>query len=127
MLDPTIRRVLDGAAFAHLATILPDGSPHSTPVYAGTRGEQIVFFTGPGMQKARNLRRDPRVALSIVPADNPFEPIAVRGRAVEWIEGDDAWQIIDRLVAKYIDLQYPRDQERVVIAIEPDRQKVGMS
>ncbi|MEV4261535.1 PPOX class F420-dependent oxidoreductase [Kribbella sp. NPDC049584] len=127
MLDPTVRRVLDGAAFAHLATILPDGSPHSTPVYAGTRGEQIVFFTGPGMQKARNLRRDPRVALSIVPADNPFEPIAIRGLAVEWIEGDDAWQIIDRLVAKYIDLQYPRDQERVVIAVEPDRQKVGMS
>jgi hypothetical protein len=52
----------------------------------------------------------------------------IRSRsAVEWIEGDDAWQIIDRLVAKYIDLQYPRDQERVVIAIEPDRQKVGMS
>ncbi|WP_328998346.1 pyridoxamine 5'-phosphate oxidase family protein [Kribbella sp. NBC_00709] len=68
MLDATIRRVLDGAAFAHLATILPDGSPHSTPVYAGTRGEQIVFFTGPGMEKAHNLRRDPRLALSIVPA-----------------------------------------------------------
>jgi PPOX class probable F420-dependent enzyme len=127
MLDPTIRRVLDGAAFAHLATILPDGSPHSTPVYAGTRGEQIVFFTGPGMQKARNLRRDPRVALSIVPADNPFEPIAIRGRVVEWIEGDAAWQIIDQLVAKYIDLKYPRDHPRVVLVVEPERQKVGMS
>lgn len=127
MLNPAIRQVLTGAAFAHLATILPDGSPHSTPVYAGTRGDQIVFFTGPGMQKARNLRRDPRLALSIVPPDNPFEPIAIRGRVVEWIEGDEAWEIIDQLVAKYIDIKYPRDQERVVLVVEPDHQKVGMS
>ncbi|MFC6156054.1 PPOX class F420-dependent oxidoreductase [Kribbella jiaozuonensis] len=127
MLDPTIRRVLAGPAFAHLATTLPDGSPHSTPVYAGTRGNHIVFFTGPGMQKARNLRRDPRLALSIVPADNPFEPIAIRGRAVEWIEGDEAWAIIDQLVAKYIDIKYPPDHERVVIVVEPDHQTVGMS
>ncbi|MGW6277857.1 PPOX class F420-dependent oxidoreductase [Kribbella sp. NPDC055071] len=126
MLDPKIRAVLDGAAFAHLATILPDGSPHSTPVYAGTRGDQIVIFTGPTMRKARNLRADPRLALSIVPADNPFEPITIRGHVTEWIEGDEAWEIIDPLVAKYIDLKYARDQERHVIVIEPDHQKVGM-
>jgi PPOX class probable F420-dependent enzyme len=127
MLDPRVRTVLDGAPFAHLATILPDGSPHSTPVYAGTRGDQIVIFTGPTMRKARNLRRDPRLAMSIVPADNPFEPIAIRGRVVEWIEGDEAWEIIDGLVAKYIDMKYPRDQERQVLVIEPDHQKFGMS
>ncbi|MGZ0147229.1 hypothetical protein ACXJJ3_09170 [Kribbella sp. WER1] len=46
---------------------------------------------------------------------------------VEWIEGDEAWEIIDRLVAKYIDLKYPRDQERVVLVVEPEHQKVGMS
>jgi PPOX class probable F420-dependent enzyme len=127
MLDPRVRSVLDAASYAHLATVLPDGSPHSTPVYAGTRGDQIVFFTGPTMRKARNLRRDPRLALSIVPADNPFEPIAIRGRVVDWLEGDEAWDIIDRLVAKYIDMKYPRDQERVVLVVEPDHQKVGMT
>ncbi len=126
MLDPAIRDVLDAASYAHLATVLPDGSPHSTPVYVGTRGDQIVFFTGPGMRKARNLRRDPRLALSIVPADNPFQPIVVRGRVVEWIEGDVAWEIIDRLVAKYIDERYPRDHERMVLVVEPEHQKVGM-
>ncbi|HZR50752.1 MAG TPA: pyridoxamine 5'-phosphate oxidase family protein [Streptosporangiaceae bacterium] len=88
MLDPDVRRVLDGASIAHLATILPDGSPHTTPVYVGTHGDRVVFFTGPGMRKARNLRRDPRMALSIAPADNPFMPVVVRGRVVEWIEGD---------------------------------------
>jgi PPOX class probable F420-dependent enzyme len=126
MLDPAIRDVLDAASYAHVATVLPDGSPHSTPVYVGTRGDQIVFFTGPGMRKARNLRRDPRLALSIVPADNPFQPIVVRGRVVEWIEGDEAWEMIDRLVAKYIDERYPRDHERMVLVVEPEHQKVGM-
>jgi PPOX class probable F420-dependent enzyme len=127
LLDPDVRRVLEGTSIAHLATVLPDGSPHSTPVYVGTHGDQIVFFTGPGMRKARNLRRDPRLALSIAPVDNPFEPVVVRGRVVHWIEGDPAWEIIDRLAVKYAGAPYPRGQERVVAVIEPERQKFGMS
>lgn len=126
MLNPDVRRVLDGASIAHLATVLPDGSPHSTPVYVGTHGDYIVFFTGPGMRKARNLRRDPRLALSIAPVDNPFEPVVVRGRVVDWIEGDPAWEIIDRLAVQYAGVPYPRGQERVVAVIEPERQSFGM-
>ncbi|MET8907798.1 PPOX class F420-dependent oxidoreductase [Micromonospora sp. NPDC004551] len=125
-LDPEVRRVLDGAPIAHLATLLPDGSPHSTPVYIGTHDDHVVLFTGPGTRKARNLRRDPRVALSVAPADNPFTPVVVRGRVVEWLEGDAAWQIIDRLVAKYTAQPYPRGEERVVAVIEADRQSVGV-
>jgi PPOX class probable F420-dependent enzyme len=108
MLDPNVRRVLDGASIAHLATVLPDGSPHSTPVYVGPHGDRIVFFTGLGMRKARNRCRDPRMALSITPVDNPFEPVVIRGRVVEWIEGDAAWQIIDQLAMKYAGTPYPR-------------------
>jgi PPOX class probable F420-dependent enzyme len=126
MLDPNVRRVLDGASIAHLATVLPDGSPHAVPVYVGTHGDRIVFFTGPGMRKARNLRRDPRMALSIAPADNPFEPVTIRGRVVEWIEGDAAWEIIDKLSTKYTGAPCPRGQERVVVVIEPERQTVGV-
>lgn len=126
MIDPDVRQVLDGAAIAHLATILPDGSPHTTPVYVGTHGDRVAFFTGPGMRKARNLRRDPRMALSIAPAGNPFTPVVVRGRVVEWIEGDPAWEIIDRLVTKYTDQPYPRGQERVVALIEPETQTIGV-
>ncbi|BCJ39246.1 PPOX class F420-dependent enzyme [Actinocatenispora thailandica] len=126
MLDPDVRRVLDGASIAHLATVLPDGAPHSVPVYIGTHDDRIVFLTGPDSRKARNLRRDPRLALSVAPADDPFQPVLVRGRVVDWIDGDEAWRIIDRLVAKYVDLTYPRDQPRVVAVIEPDRQSFGM-
>jgi len=126
MLEPNVRRVLDGASIAHLATILPDGSPHTTPVYVGTHGDRIVLFTGPTMRKARNLRRDPRLALSIAPAENPFEPVVVRGHVAEWIDGDPAWEIIDGIVAKYVDATYPRDQERVVAVIEAERQTFGI-
>jgi PPOX class probable F420-dependent enzyme len=126
MLDTDVRRVLDGTSIAHLATVLPDGSPHSVPLWVGTHGDQVVFLTGPQSLKARNLRRDPRVALSIAPADDPFTPVVVRGRVVEWLEGDAAWEIIDRISAKYIGAPYSRDLERVVGVIEPERQTVGV-
>ncbi|GAA0461544.1 PPOX class F420-dependent enzyme [Paractinoplanes deccanensis] len=126
MLDSDVRRVLDGTSIAHLATVLPDGSPHAVPVWVGTHGDHIVFLTGPGSRKARNLRRDPRVALSIAPADNPFEPIVIRGRVVAWLDGDEAWQIIDEISTKYVGAPYSRELERVVALIEPGRQTIGV-
>lgn len=126
MLDPDVRRVLDGTPIAHLATVLPDGSPHSVPLWIGVHGEHIVFLTGPASRKARNLRRDPRVALSVTPADNPFQPVVIRGRVVEWLDGDPAWEIIDQIAAKYTGAPYSRDLERVVGVIEPEHQTVGV-
>ncbi|SNT64509.1 PPOX class probable F420-dependent enzyme [Asanoa hainanensis] len=127
MLDPTVRRALDGTEIGHLATVLPDGAPHTVPVWVGTHGDHAVFLTGPGSRKARNLRRDPRVALSLAPAENPFEPIVIRGRVVEWLEGDAGWAVVDELANKYVGQPYPRDQERVVALIEVERQTVGVS
>ena len=66
------------------------------------------------------------MALSIAPADNPFEPVVVRGRVVEWLEGEAAYKIIDQLSMKYTGAPYPRDQERVVAVIEPERQTFGV-
>jgi PPOX class probable F420-dependent enzyme len=127
MLDPDVRRVLDGTSIAHLATVLPDGSPHTVPLWIGSHGDRIVFLTGPHSRKARNLRRDPRMALSIAPVDNPFTPVVVRGRVVEWLEGDDtAWEIIDRISTKYTGAPYPRREERIVAVVEPERQTVGV-
>ncbi|MEV4458707.1 PPOX class F420-dependent oxidoreductase [Microbispora sp. NPDC049633] len=126
-LDPTVRRVLDGTPLAHLASVLPDGAPHTVPVWIGTHGDHIVFLTGPGSRKARNLRRDPRVALSLTPPGDPFQPVVVRGRVVEWLEGDAAWTIVDQLAVKYIGRPYSRDEERVVAVIEPERQTVGLA
>jgi hypothetical protein len=66
------------------------------------------------------------MALSIAPRDNPFEPVVIRGRVVEWIEGNAAWDIVDQLARKYTGEPYPRGQERVVAVIEPERQTIGV-
>ncbi|MEU5261789.1 TIGR03618 family F420-dependent PPOX class oxidoreductase [Amycolatopsis sp. NPDC021455] len=126
MLDADVRRVLATTAIGHLATVLPDGAPHAVPVWVDPEGDRIAILTGPDSRKARNLRRDPRVALSLTPVDNPFEPVIIRGRVVEWIEGDAAWEIVDRIATKYIGGPYSREQQRVVALIEPERQSVGM-
>src|SRR4051812_1862812 len=126
MLNPDVRNAIDAGSVAHLATVAPDGAPHAVPVFVATRGEQILFFTGPGTRKARNLRHEPRVALSILTADNPYNPIVVRGRVVEWIDGDAGWEIVDAIQIKYTGSPYPRGQERVVAVIEPERQSVGV-
>lgn len=124
-LNPGVRQVLDSASLAHLATTLPNGAPHSVPVYVGTHGDHIAIFTGPTSRKARNLQRDPRIALSMTPANNIFQPVIIRGRVVDWLEGDAAWAIIDRIAMKYTGEPYSRNETRVVALIEPDQQRIG--
>ena len=126
MLEPDVRLALDGSSIAHLATVLPDGAPHSVPVWVGTHGDHVAILTGPDSRKARNLRRDPRVALSLTTADNPYQPVIVRGRVVEWLDGDAACHVIDQICMKYTGGPYPRDQERVVAVVEAERQIVGI-
>ncbi|MET8852694.1 PPOX class F420-dependent oxidoreductase [Amycolatopsis sp. NPDC004625] len=126
MLEADVRRILETTALGHLATVLPDGSPHSVPVWVDPEGDRIAILTGPDSRKARNLRRDPRVALSLTPVDNPFEPVIIRGRVAEWLEGDAAWAIVDRIATKYVGGPYSREQQRVVALIEVERQSVGM-
>jgi PPOX class probable F420-dependent enzyme len=125
MIDTDVRRVLDGTPIAHLATVLPDGAPHSVPVWIGTHGDHIAILTGPDSRKARNLRRDPRVALSLTPADNPFQPVIIRGRVVDWLDGDAGWAVVDQIAAKYVGGPYSRAEQRVVALITPDRQSAG--
>ncbi|TMF81896.1 MAG: PPOX class F420-dependent oxidoreductase [Chloroflexi bacterium] len=116
-----VRVLLDGPNVAHVATVLPDGGPHSVPVWIGLEGDRIVFLTSPGSRKARNLERDPRVAISITDRNQPHTMAQVRGRVVERIEGDAAWTIIDRLSHKYIGQPYPLRMDRVVFLVAPER------
>ncbi|HKX67815.1 MAG TPA: PPOX class F420-dependent oxidoreductase [Intrasporangium sp.] len=125
-LENDLAALLDGTPIAHLATVLPDGAPHSVPVWVGTHANHVVFLTGPGSQKARNLRRDPRVAISLTPADNPFFPVVLRGRVVTWLSGEEGWAVVDAIADKYIHAPYDRDQERVVAMIGVDYYRMGM-
>ena len=125
-LDVDLAALLDGTSIAHVATVLPDGAPHSVPVWVGTHDGHVVFMTGPGSQKARNLQRDARVAISLAPADNPFSPVVVRGRVVTWLSGDEGWPVVDAIAEKYIHTPYDRGQERVVGMIAVDHYRIGM-
>ncbi|TDO67489.1 PPOX class probable F420-dependent enzyme [Kribbella sp. VKM Ac-2571] len=127
MLKPAVRSAVESTSIAHLATVLPDGSPHSIPLWVSSLDDKIIFLTGPTSQKARNLQRDPRVAVSLAPVDNPYEPVIVRGRVVEWIDGDAGWELVDQIAQKYIGRPYGRDVERVIGVIEVDHQTVGVS
>ena len=104
----------------HVATVLPDGSPHSVPVWAIYEDGRIAIFTQPSSRKARNIARDPRVALSLVDFTNPYRTLHIRGRVVETVEGDDALAIIDRISQHYIGAPFPM-RSGVVFWIEPDR------
>jgi PPOX class probable F420-dependent enzyme len=87
-------------ALAHLATVMPDGSPHVTPVWVDYDGEHIRVNSAAGRQKDRNMEERPQVALDIVDPDNLYRYLGLRGRVVEITEeGADAH--IDKLSYKY--------------------------
>ncbi len=114
------RRLLDEPNMAHLATIMPDGSPHSVPLWIGVEGDRVAFLTGPGSRKARNIERDPRVSISVTDRQQPFAMAQVRGRVVERLDGTEAWTIIDRISVKYTGAPYPQRTDRVVFLVEPE-------
>ena len=90
-LSNEIKDLLDAPNFAHLATLMPDGSPQSVAVWVGREGDRILICTGEGSLKAKNTRRDPRVALSIVDFHDPYEEAQLRGRVVEWRPDSSTW------------------------------------
>src|SRR2546422_10040385 len=83
-------------------------------------GERIAFLTSPNSRKARNLTREPRIAISITDRANPHSMAQIRGRVVERIEGDSAWRIIDQMSNKYLGMPYPVRSDRVVFLVEPE-------
>jgi PPOX class probable F420-dependent enzyme len=121
-LSPEIRQLLDRPNFAHLATLMDDGSPQSVPVWVGREGDRVVVCTGEGSLKARNTRRDPRVALSIVDGRDPYMEAQLRGRVVER-RPDPELRGIDAASRKYTGKPFPfRSPEgRVALVIEIDK------
>jgi PPOX class probable F420-dependent enzyme len=119
-LPDDVRALFGGRNIAHIATVLPDGAPHTVPLWVGLEGDRIAFLTSPCSRKARNLERDPRLAISITDHEQSFVMAQVRGRVDERVEGDAAWEIIDRISHKYIEQPYPQRTDRVVYLVAPD-------
>jgi len=121
--------LLEGRHLAHVGTINVDGSPQVTPVWVDHDGDTVLFNTAKGRIKEKNLARDPRVSISIVDSDDPYQPLTIKGRAVELTEeGADAH--IDLMAKRYLDEDvYPFRQPgevRVLVRIEPEHVSYGL-
>ena len=115
------RDLFQKKAFASFTTLMPDGSPQTTPVWVDYHDGEIWVNSAVGRQKDRNVRRDPRVALAVIDPDNPYRYVEVRGRVRE-ITQDGADAHIDRMAQKYMGKdKYPFRQpaeQRVLYKIE---------
>jgi PPOX class probable F420-dependent enzyme len=121
------RELLEAPNFAHVATVRADGSPLSVVVWVDVDGDNVVLNSGAGRAWPNNLERDPHVALTIAPSDNPYQYLSIRGRAVE-ITPDGAEEHIDKLAKKYLGQDtYPFRQpgeQRIKLRIAPEDVKI---
>jgi len=79
-LTPNAIRLIEGNDLGFLATLLPDGSPHVTPVWVDHEGDIVLVNTSVGRVKQRNIERDPRVMIAIADSKNPYDRVIIRGR-----------------------------------------------
>jgi PPOX class probable F420-dependent enzyme len=123
-LSSDIRFLIDRPNFAHLATLMSDGSPQSVPVWVGRENDSVLICTSESSLKARNTLRDPRVALSLIDLHNPYEEVQLRGRVVER-RPDRDFRYMDPISQKYTGKPFPfRNPEgRVALVIEFDKAK----
>ena len=121
-LSPEVKQLIDRPNFAHLGTLMPDGSPQCVPVWVGREGDHVVICTGENSLKAKNTRRDPRVLLSVIDFTNPYEEVQIRGRVVERRPDPDL-KVMDPISHKYTGKPFPfRSPEgRVALMIEIEK------
>ena len=124
MLNEEDKALLRAKNFATLATLMPDGSPQASVVWIDIDGDTVIVNSAEGRTKTKNIRRDPRVAISLFDHDDPYRQLMIRGRVTEmlWEGADDS---IDALAKKYLDADsYPgrrAGEQRVILRITPDR------
>ena len=123
-LDEDAARLAKGQNLATVITVLPDGQPHAQLTWVDHDGENILVNTEPQRQRARNLRRDPRITVLIHSGENPWDWSEVRGHVVEVVGGDEARAHIDELSNKYVGSDYRNPigpQGRIILKIAPDK------
>jgi PPOX class probable F420-dependent enzyme len=126
VLEEGVRQLAKGKNFAAFTTLLPDGRPMTHVMWVDCDDEHVLINTEVHRQKARNLRRDPRVAVTIWDADDPYRYAEVRGEVVETVTGPEARAHIDALSMKYHGHEYRNriQSERLLVRIKPLRQQV---
>jgi PPOX class probable F420-dependent enzyme len=117
-IPPEVRELLEAPNYVHLSTLRADGSPRNWVVWVGLEGERLLVCTHGGNWKAKDMRRDPRVALSVSDLANPYRTAALQGRVVEE-RADPVCRYMDPISVKYTSAPFPaRGPERVCFVIE---------
>jgi len=123
-LEPGVLKLLEGKNFASFVTLLSDGSPHVAPTWVDHEGNIIWINTAMGRLKEKNVKKDPRIALSIYDNENPYHMVAIRGKVTD-ITTDGAEDHIDKLAKRYLGMdKYPRrspDEKRILIKIKAEK------
>ncbi|WP_250444245.1 PPOX class F420-dependent oxidoreductase [Actinotalea sp. C106] len=114
--------LLRSAATCYLSTVMPDGSPQLTQTWVDTDGVDVLINTVTGHQKARNVRREPRVSLVVSSPVRPSRYVEIRG-LVTAATTEGAEEHIEALAQRYLGGPYPwyggRREQRVVLRISP--------
>lgn len=124
-IDGRSRELLEAKNFCHVATIDTDGTPHVAVVWVDVNGSDVLLNSAEGRDWPENLRRDPRVTLTVVNHDDPYEYVSIDGRVVEMTH-DGARDHIDKLAQKYFGKETypgPLDETRVLIRVRPEKVK----
>ncbi|MFD8934453.1 PPOX class F420-dependent oxidoreductase [Streptomyces sp. NPDC059578] len=120
VLDQETRRLLDGRNFATVATLNPDGGPHTSLVWVTRDLDTVLFSTTAGRRKARNLARDPRISLTVFDQADPYRTVDIRG-TVELVE-DPHKDLPRELARQYLGTDPPPESDdvlRLVVRVTP--------
>jgi PPOX class probable F420-dependent enzyme len=123
VLDPAVRSLAEAKSTVTLATLMPDGRPHTTLVWAHADAEHLLIGTNKGRQKYRNVLGDPRVSVVIIDPDNWRRYVEVRGRVARIDTGRPALDLVHTTFAKWTGSPAPIqvEAERVLLRITADR------
>jgi PPOX class probable F420-dependent enzyme len=125
-LTSDLKKLIDRPNFAHLATLLQDGSPHSAPVWIAREGDLLLICTEAHSLKGKNTERDPRVSLSIVDFRDPYTEAQIRGRVVER-RPDPQLKYYDLMSQKYVGKPWPYRDAKSPLVLVIEIAKAGYS
>ena len=116
-----VRQLFDAPNYVHLSTLRADGSPRNWVVWVGLEDDYILVCTSDAIRKAKDMRRDPRVAMSVTDTANPYRMAAIQGRVVD-VRPDEDCRYMDPISVKYTNAPFPsRGPDRVCFVITVEK------
>jgi PPOX class probable F420-dependent enzyme len=123
-IDPQLKAYATTKNFATISTLAADGSPRTHVMWVDADDEHLLINTEVHRAKFKDLERDPRVTVTVINAENPYQFIEARGRVVGTVRGTEARDHIDVLARRYTDAdeyQGTVTSERVIVQIAPEK------